>query len=103
MSDAPIEWKKQRGAGNQLQYVAAYSERIGMRLASMEEAGMGWAISVMGSSWEIGMNVPDLPQAKRGAELIAASALTFVCGVVAQLGHLEVARTKDEPRADSSG
>ena len=94
-----IEWKEQRGAGNQLRYEANYGDRIGMRLASMEEGGLGWAVSVMGGSWEIGMNVPDLPQAKRAATLIAASALTFVCGVVAQLGPLEVARTKDEPRA----
>ena len=88
------EWKEQRGEGDQLQYAAAFSPRVGMRLASMEKHGLGWGVSVMGKSWEIGMNVPSLAQAKQAAELIAASALTFVAGVVAQLGP--VAAAEDE-------
>ncbi len=81
-----VEWKEQRGAGNQLQLVSQYGE-LGLRLASMEEGGLGWGVSVMGGNWEIGFQVATRQQAERAAVIAAGSAMTFIAGVMAQVGR----------------
>lgn len=79
-----VEWTEQRGAGDQVYYVAKHGD-LGLRVYSLEEGNMGWTASVSGANWEVGINLPTEAQAKLAAIVAAPSALTLVCGIVMQL------------------
>ncbi len=93
-----IEWKRENRGNRQEVWAAQYGQ-LGLRVASMEEHGLGWGMSVSGANWEIGINLQTKEQAQAAAVIAAGSALTFIAGVVAQLRPAEPG---DQPQKQPS-